>query len=907
MEHASARGGFAGRLREGVVVTPGAAGIRSLLDEAAGLPTADLLRALLDEDDPHPPLVSHLRNRGFYSLARALLLEAARRDGLPPERAELVRQQRALCLYKDPDLPAKGKLDDAFAVLDSGSSLARTRDPETLGLAGAISRRYWDLDGHSGHLERALRYYRRGHRLFMADDTLAPKDKGYTGINAAFVIDQLAWLSAKAADRVDEATSIETLQREQARQIRIEVVERLEGLRAAEPRLAGNWWVVATLIEAHFGLGRFDRATEVFRQWGGEVAGWMVESTLKQLVALARLHGHVGPGTDATETHPARACLRTILGDRDARVLLTADQKVGLALSGGGFRASFYEIGVLAALAEFDLLRHVEVLSTVSGGSILGAHYYLELRHLLETRRGADITRDDYVDVVRRVATEFFAGVEKNIRTRVVLNPLHTLRMYFSQSYSRTMKAGELYERHIYSRARGVAPGPIPMHSLLISPLGESAGGTGTQAPFNPRAENWHRAAKVPVLVINATSLNTGHNWQFTASWMGEPLVETDIDSNPRLRRMYYRDLEGTPAARHADLRLGHAVAASACVPGLFEPLALVSLYEDSGSPTPGRTTVRLVDGGVHDNQGIGSLLEQDCNVLIVADASGQMTYEREPSPAVVGGVLRSNSALMARIREAQYRDVKVQREVERRKGLAFVHLKADLHAAPVNWHGCQQVKDGTEDPRTLTIAEPITSYGIRKSAQDRLAALRTDLDSFSEIEAHALMYSGYCATREIVPKTIDTLSLSARTERDWPFLRIAAALTEAAPASSLARTVERHLEVGSRGFLKVWYLHPALTVLGGGLLGVLGTWLLWWSYGKDMALVRLDTVWWAAMGAVITWALGKWALRLARPQQFVSDVATGLALALVGWLVALVHLSVFDRLFRRLGRLPRR
>ena len=34
--------------------------------------------------------------------------------------------------------------------------------------------------------------------------------------------------------------------------------------------------------------------------------------------------------------------------------------KVGLGLSGGGFRASLFHIGVLARLAELDILRHVE-------------------------------------------------------------------------------------------------------------------------------------------------------------------------------------------------------------------------------------------------------------------------------------------------------------------------------------------------------------------------------------------------------------------------------------------------------------------------------------------------------------------------------------------------------------------
>ena len=58
--------------------------------------------------------------------------------------------------------------------------------------------------------------------------------------------------------------------------------------------------------------------------------------------------------------------------------------KLGIALSGGGFRAAFFHIGVLARLAEHDLLRHVAVISCVSGGSIIGAFYYLKVKQLLE-------------------------------------------------------------------------------------------------------------------------------------------------------------------------------------------------------------------------------------------------------------------------------------------------------------------------------------------------------------------------------------------------------------------------------------------------------------------------------------------------------------------------------------------
>ena len=97
--------------------------------------------------------------------------------------------------------------------------------------------------------------------------------------------------------------------------------------------------------------------------------------------------------------------------------------KVGLALSGGGFRASFFHIGVLARLAELDVLRHVEVLSCVSGGSIVGAYYYLEVQQLLETRADSQISRQDYVDIVQRLEQHFLRGVQCNIRDPSVRKP----------------------------------------------------------------------------------------------------------------------------------------------------------------------------------------------------------------------------------------------------------------------------------------------------------------------------------------------------------------------------------------------------------------------------------------------------------------------------------------------------
>ena len=56
------------------------------------------------------------------------------------------------------------------------------------------------------------------------------------------------------------------------------------------------------------------------------------------------------------------------------------------------------------------MLRRVEVLSCVSGGSILGAYYYLKLRRLLESKADAEISDADYVTLVRELAEEFLDG-----------------------------------------------------------------------------------------------------------------------------------------------------------------------------------------------------------------------------------------------------------------------------------------------------------------------------------------------------------------------------------------------------------------------------------------------------------------------------------------------------------------
>ena len=51
--------------------------------------------------------------------------------------------------------------------------------------------------------------------------------------------------------------------------------------------------------------------------------------------------------------------------------------KLGLALSGGGFRATLYHLGVIRYLRDTGKLEEVSDIASVSGGSILAAHLVL--------------------------------------------------------------------------------------------------------------------------------------------------------------------------------------------------------------------------------------------------------------------------------------------------------------------------------------------------------------------------------------------------------------------------------------------------------------------------------------------------------------------------------------------------
>jgi NTE family protein len=554
-----------------------------------------------------------------------------------------------------------------------------------------------------------------------------------------------------------------------------------------------------------------------------------------------------------------------------------AHPKLGLALSGGGHRAAFFHIGVLARLAELGLLRPIEVISTVSGGSIVGALYYLHVKNLLESKADAEISDADYVEAVRAVEREYREAAGSNVRAAAWANPLKNLQMAVP-TYTRTDRVGELYEQRFYTMAWGDRPrrsGRIAMRDLLIEPK-------GFEAAFDPDVENPRRNAPVPILLLEATTLNTGHNWRFEAMYMGEPprqgtadqSLREDVDKNTILARTKWVDL---PEACR-DFPLGAAVAASACVPGSFPPMQVPGLFDDF--------VVELVDGGVHDNQGVEGLVDRGCSHWIISDGSGQMRDIARPStrpPAVLGRVIS--------IYGDAEREQRLLQLLRAGDTVAFMHLQTGLPAR-------ERTPGGKVEEQEASLSS--TGFGLTNDVQRSLSQVRTDLDAFCEVEAWALMADSYQLTGEIVPKQAGLAALGTPgPDREWPFEVVAEHLAQ--PSERFLKVVhaskERFLKPARMTrFLLPLTLLLALAVFG---LAVWGLWELLTPHGVTLFLIGLAT-----LGALEIYVLSqvpfvKWvAIAL-------FDVVLPVLLAIPLFMISLLQLAA-GRWWLALGRAQR-
>lgn len=570
--------------------------------------------------------------------------------------------------------------------------------------------------------------------------------------------------------------------------------------------------------------------------------------------------------------------------------------RLGLGLSGGGFRASFFHIGILAQMADQGLLRHVEVISTVSGGSIIGALYYLHVKKLLESIPDDRITDQHYIDIVKEIELDFLKATEKNIRMSTFTNFIANFKMVLFE-YSRSDRIAKLYNEAFYQLVLSGVSDPIQMQELKIYPKGGSTN-------FYPLTDNNSRKAKVPILVLNATSLNSGRNWQFTAQTMGEPPVLgiNMFDKKPiRLRRADgdgYGNMVNTPINQQ-QFSLGHAVAASACVPILFDPLAISNLYynrEDKES-----IRVQLVDGGVFDNQGTDGLLQYDCTCFVISDAAGQIGTENNPAVDAIPVALRVGSILQDRVRTESL----LHLTATNTNNVAFISLREGLGIQQIGWFD----KNNIQAPDIL-IPPSSQDFGVDTRVQDSLSKMRTDLDAFTEVEAYSLMLDAYLMSKmelDNFKKTVNCSdiqnSVSRFSNKDWAFLGIEKWMRE--PTEEYLKQLKvAQLTFGKALMLLPWLLIPLFFI-------AFVTLYVYWSQLVGLLFSSIPV--YLIVIALLTLVINRIApdllkllpfLEALRPTAMLAKAVGKVMLLTMGTVFVQLYLWIINPLFLKYGRL---
>ena len=231
-----------------------------------------------------------------------------------------------------------------------------------------------------------------------------------------------------------------------------------------------------------------------------------------------------------------------------------------LCLSGGGYRAMVFHIGVLWRLYETGLLKNIKRISSVSGGSITAGQLALAWRDL---SFGPDSVRSHFIPKFVE-PLRAFAGVTIDAES-VILGALLP-----GSVGDRIAKA---YDEHLF-------------HGKTLQDL-----------PDEPR------------FVINATNVQSGALWRFMKLYMRDYRVGKVKNPRIPLAQAVAASSAFPPVLSPFELRLRDSD---------FEPGTGLDLQRP-----PFTTRVVLSDGGVYDNLGLETAWKRHQTVL-VSDAGGK-------------------------------------------------------------------------------------------------------------------------------------------------------------------------------------------------------------------------------------------------------------------------------------------
>jgi len=239
---------------------------------------------------------------------------------------------------------------------------------------------------------------------------------------------------------------------------------------------------------------------------------------------------------------------------------------IGLALSGGGFRATLFHCGVFWRLNEVGYLQRLTRVSSVSGGSIAAGVLGLKWGKLGQSHWSKQSLIDEVITPLRKFCEQ---SIDAPSILEGVLLPGKTVSDVLSNAY----------QEHLYGRA------------------------TLQDLPDDP-----------PRFIFNSTNLATGVDFRFSKPYCGDYRIG--------LIRPGRFELAVAIAASSAFPPFLSPVALSVN-PAAFEKTPGADLYDQRDY----RERLLLTDGGAYDNLGLETVWRR-LTAVLVSDAGAPFHYE---------------------------------------------------------------------------------------------------------------------------------------------------------------------------------------------------------------------------------------------------------------------------------------
>jgi NTE family protein len=301
------------------------------------------------------------------------------------------------------------------------------------------------------------------------------------------------------------------------------------------------------------------------------------------------------------------------------------NRRIGLSLSGGGYRAAVFHLGTLNKLNELGVLQKVDVLSTISGGSITGAAWCLH--------------NGDY--------DSFHSQMKQNLQTVDVIKYIFRSWIFIRTILFAVITFGVALYLSFTNYAWLMFPLLILFFFLLfkfqfaIFPVSKVIEQVYNRFYQNKTLIDFKEQ---PLLAIGSSNLHTGRPFTFSRVKMSDSSYAYRSEFNPPI------------TFKHEKFPVARAVMASSCVPFAFTPVAIdKKFYKDENDCK--RIKPVLVDGGVYDNQGIQKLTQPgssyECDIIITSDAGGNFIADKK-YPNAIALLIRTVDLFMYRIKTAQ-------------------------------------------------------------------------------------------------------------------------------------------------------------------------------------------------------------------------------------------------------------